>query len=79
MCTPNSAQDYVVLGNEKAYTAKLTAHYKHLKNVALHKLCHFKKKKESNVGQQVLRRDLRMLLSGLEVNGPGWYLLCDTE
>ena len=32
------------------------------------------KKKKKAVGQQMLWRDLRVFLSGLEVNGPCWYL-----
>lgn len=53
--------------NEKVYTTKHTL--LHTTGIKVF-LC----MKKKNASQQMFERDLRMLLSGLEMNGPCWYL-----
>lgn len=68
--------DSAALRNEKLYTAKHTLlHTTDIKVLLYMNLPGKKiKNKKITAGQQMLGRDVRMLLSGLEVNKPGWYL-----
>lgn len=71
---PDTTQDYGELTDVKRRTQPIAAQTQ--EKVAPHEPPWFRegKKKKITAGQQMLGRDLRMFLSGLEVNRPGWYL-----
>lgn len=69
VCGHVSTPGYASVRNEKAYTSKHTILY-----ITGIKVWLYMNLPSKAAGQQMLGRDLRMLLSGLEVNGHCWYL-----